>query len=78
MYNKAYEYNMLAYKSLAQANDIKSIYNSILNALHYSTALANTTLAWQHLAELDQFSNEHPKLKDAKLQYNYLSAKVDY
>jgi signal transduction histidine kinase len=76
MYEKAYEYNMLAYKSFTQTNDIKSIYNSILNAIHYSTALANTKLAWQHLAELDDFSNEHPKLKDAKLKFNYLSAKV--
>lgn len=76
MYDKAYEYNMLAYKSFTQTNDIKSIYNSILNAVHYSTALVNTKLAWQHLAELDDFSNEHPKLKDAKLKFNYLSAKV--
>jgi len=76
MYEKAYEYNMLAYKSFTQTNDIKSIYNSILNAIHYSTALANTEFAWQHLSELDDFSNEHPKLKDAKLKFNYLSAKV--
>jgi len=76
MYDKAYEYNMMVYKSFTQTNDTKSIYNSILNSVHYSTTLANTKLAWQHLAELDDFSNEHPKLKDAKLKFNYLSAKV--
>jgi len=76
MYDKAYEYNMLAYDLFTQENDIKSIYNSILNAVHYSTALVDTKLAWQHLEELATFSQKHPEFDDTKLKINYLSAKV--
>lgn len=76
IYDKAYEYNKLAYQSFTEKNDIISIYNSILNAIHYSTALIDIELAWQHLAELEQFSQKHTELKDAKLKFYYLSAKV--
>jgi len=76
IYDKAYEYNKLAFNLFTKANDINSIYNSILNSIHYSTALVDIPLAWQHLAELDNFAKQHPEFNDSKLKYYYLSAKV--
>ncbi len=76
IYDKAYEYNKLAYESFRVGNDLNSIYVSIVNAVHYSTALVDIELAKQHLAELDLFSKKHPKFTGAKLKFYYLSAKV--
>lgn len=76
VYDKAYEYNKIAHKSFAATNDINSIHVSIINAIHYSTALIDIDLAKQHLEELKEFSAQHPKFNGVMLKYYYLSAKV--
>jgi len=76
IYDKAYEYNKLAHQSFAETNDISSVYVSIVNAVHYSTALVDAALAKQHLFELKEFSKKHTKFNGAMLKYYYLSAKV--
>jgi two-component system, OmpR family, sensor histidine kinase BaeS len=76
IYDKAYEYNKLALQSFTETNDINSIYNSTLNAIHYSIAMVDVDIASQHLAELEKFSDIHPEFKDDKLKFYYLSAKV--
>ncbi len=76
IYDKAYEYNALAHQSFAATNDMNSVYASIINAIHYSTALVDLDLAKQHLVELKEFSKEQPKYIGAMLKFYYLSAKV--
>jgi len=76
MYDKAYEYNNVAQELYTSTNDISSIYVSILNAIHYSIALVDISLAKQHLAELERFYQHYPEFIDALLKFYYLSAKV--
>jgi len=76
MYDKAYEYNNVAQELYTSTNSINSIYVSILNAIHYSIALVDETLAKQHLSELERFSQQYPQFIDAMLKFYYLSAKV--
>jgi len=75
-YDKAYEYNMLAYELSIGTDDIGSVYAATVNAVHYSIALADIELAKQHLSELALFSEKYLEFNDAKLKYYYLSAKV--
>ena len=76
IYDKAYEYNKLAYDSFIATNDVNGVYHSILNAVHYSIALVDIALAWQHLNELERFAKQNPEFNDAKLKFYYLSAKA--
>ncbi|WP_052093364.1 ATP-binding protein [Colwellia psychrerythraea] len=76
IYDKAYEYNELAHRAFTATNDTNSVYVSIINAIHYSSALVDIELAKQHLAELKVFAKKHPKFKGAMLKFYYLSAKI--
>ncbi|PKG80880.1 hypothetical protein CXF85_22520 [Colwellia sp. 75C3] len=76
IYDKAYEYNMLAYNLSRETTDTNSTYNMLLNAIHYSIALVDITLAKQHLTQLSQWHIRYPQFKGAQLKFYYLSAKV--
>jgi len=76
IYDKAYEYNKLAHEAFLATNDTNNVYVSIINAIHYSTALVDLKLAKQHLTELRLFAEKQPKFKGAMLKFYYLSAKI--
>jgi len=76
MYDKAYEYNILAYDIYQEANNSFNSYIALINLISNSITSGKFEQANKHLKQLEQFALEQTNFKDALLKYYYFSARV--
>jgi signal transduction histidine kinase len=74
LYDKAYQYNLIAKNKWALAKEYQGVYFMLKNLIITATDLAKYKLAQEHLEELLSFAQKHPEFNDLLFYFNYHSA----
>jgi len=74
IFDKAYQYNIIAKNKWLLAGDYQGVYFMIKNSIVSATDMTKYEIAQQHIDELLLFAQQHPEFKDLPFYANYHSA----
>jgi len=74
IFDKAYQYNLIAKDKWLLAKDYQGVYFMLRNLIVAATDMAKYELAQQHIDELSIFAQQHSEFSDSPFYINYHSA----